>query len=67
MAKELVKQNGKWIDRANGNAEYTGHVVKDLEVGDMYEIDVDGVKKKMKMKKKEVSAEGFLIVTSSEV
>lgn len=67
MPKDLRKQNGRWIDVANGNAEYKGHVTKDLQIDDVYEAETPNGIKKMRVSKKEVTTDGYTIITAQEV
>lgn len=67
MPKKLQKQNGKWIDVANSNIEYKGHVTKDLQIDDVYEDETPNGIKKMRVSKKEVTSEGYTIITAQEV
>jgi hypothetical protein len=61
----------------NGNVEhvlrgtdniYKGNVSKDLDTGDVYEQkDEKGFVRKMKVKNKEITPDGYTIVVSEEV
>jgi ribosomal protein S19E (S16A) len=71
MPKDLALQeiNGSIGHVLRGtNTIFEGHVSRDLEVGDVYEqLDEEGFVRKMKVKSKEITHDGYTIVVSDEV
>jgi hypothetical protein len=66
---ELKEINGnvEHVTRGTNNV-FKGHVVKDLDSGDIYEDqDENGFVRKMKIKSKEVTPRGYTIIVSEEV
>jgi hypothetical protein len=66
---ELIESDGKfkYVEKTTRN-EFKGHVTKELEVGDMFEIiGRDGFVEKHEIKEKELTTESYLIVVTEEV
>jgi hypothetical protein len=66
---ELKALDGKLEHVKRGTTEiFKGHVSRDLEIGDMFEQpNKEGFVRKMKVKEKQVTQDGYIIVASEEV
>jgi hypothetical protein len=57
----LNRANGKWFSE-DGN-EFKGHVMKDLEKGDVVEfVNGEGKKNKVTIINKEITVDGFIVI-----